>query len=328
MKNRDMEKKEYTSAEYQTIAHEHKEALETNKRIFIKSAIFVLLTALVIILAVLAWFALNNRTESISSVISAMSSRYSIVTGEDGDNAGVWERGNTTLIFDTTDKMSVNEDSNFKNTNETSKLSPGSFGELTFTIDPIANDLGEIEVIIETNLQYRKNKDNTQVLTDADAIKVADYMNGHMLFFTDKNGRYYSGWIGPDENDDKYKLTIPSNDFKDKDGKTTKSVSRTIYWVWPQQFHNYIYTGGGSYYRNLFENEDLTDYSKLINDMWEHKSRYFKGDLSSVQKIDSDMSGADYNICTDAFNEADQLIGEGVEYIQIRINTSENGGGD
>lgn len=325
MKNRDMENKEYTSADYQAIAREHKEALETNKRIFIKSAIFVILTALVIILAVLAWFAMNNRTESIPSIISAMSSRYSIVTGRDGDNVGIWERGNTLLIFDTTDKMSVNEDSNFKNTNETSKLSPGSFGELTFTVDPIANDLGEIEVIIETNLQLRKNDDNTQILSDDDAVKVARYMNGHMLFFTAKNGRYYSGWIKPDK-DDKYKLTIPSSDFKDADGKTTKSVSRTIYWIWPQQFHNYVYTGGGSYYRNLFETEQSVGYSDLISDMQDNKSRYFKGELPSVQ-INSNMSGADYNTCTDAFNEADQLIGEGVEFIQIRINTSENGGG-
>ena len=59
-----------------------------------------------------------------------------------------------------------------------------------------------------------------------------------------------------------------------------------------------------------------------------HKEKYFYfEDSLKVGTIGSDMNGADYDSCTDAFNEADQLIGEKVEFIQIRINTVENGGG-
>lgn len=314
------DKREYSSADYQAIAREHREALETNKRIFLRSGLFVILTALVIILAALGWFVMNNRTEAVSSLISAMSSRYALTTP--GDEVGIWERGNTSLVFDTSDKMNISDDSNFKNTGETSKLSPGSFGELEFVVDPIATDLGNIEITIDMNLQFRS--DNGVTVTDEEKSWLAEYVKGHILFFTNKDGRYYSGWIGPESGS--YKLTIPAAEFKDENGKTTKNVSRRLYWIWPQQFHNYVYAGGGSYYRNLFASESSAGYSDLIKDMNNHKNRYFEGSFT-VGTIGSDMNGADYDSCTDAFNEADQLIGEKVEFIQIRINTVENGGG-
>ena len=317
------DKREYSSADYQAIAREHRDALETNKRIFLRSGLFVILTALVIILAALGWFVMNNRTEAVSSLISAMSSRYALTTP--GDEVGIWERGNTSLVFDTSDKMNISDDSNFKNTGETSKLSPGSFGELEFVVDPIATDLANIEVTIDMNLQFRSG-DNVTVSED-DKSKLAKYVKGHVLFFTHKDGRYYSDWIGPDDHGS-YKLTIPAAEFKDKNGKTTNNISRRLYWIWPQQFHNYVYAGGGSYYRNLFASEDSWGYSNLIADMNAHKGKYFHfEDSLTVGTIGSDMNGADYDSCTDAFNEADQLIGEKVEFIQIRINTVENGGG-
>lgn len=316
------DKREYSSADYQAIAREHREALETNKRIFLRSGLFVILTALVIILAALGWFVMNNRTEAVSSLISAKSSRYALTTP--GDKVGIWERGNTSLKFDISDKMNISDDSNFKNTGETSKLSPGSFGELEFIIDPIATDLGNIEATIDLNIQLR-TEDGSQTAED-NRSKVTAYVKGHILFFTEKDGRYYSGWIGPDKQGS-YKLTIPAYEFKDKNGKTTKNVSRRLYWIWPQQFHNYVYAGGGSYYRNLFASESSAGYSDLIKDMNNHKNRYFEGNLRDGITIGSDMNGADYDSCTDAFNEADQLIGEKVEFIQIRINTVENGGG-
>lgn len=314
--------KEYSSADYQAIAREHREALETNKRIFLKSGLFVILTALVLILAALGWFVMNNRTEAISSLISAKSSRYSLSTP--GTEVGFWERGNTTLSFDTADKMNISDDSNFKNKSGTSKLSPGSFGELEFVLDPIATDLGNIDVTIEINVQLREGN-TTAEEAEAAGAKARTYVRGHILFFTEKDGRYYSGWIGPDD-DGIYKLTVPRGAFMDDKGSTTKQVRQRIYWIWSQQFHNYVYAGGGSYYRNLFASEQSSDYKKLIQDMNNNKGRYFDGELS-IGSINSDMSGDDYDKCTDAFNAADQFIGETVDYIQIRINTSENGGG-
>lgn len=314
-------KKEYSSADYQAIAREHREALETNKRIFLRSGLFVVLTALVIILAALGWFVMNNRTEAVSSLISVKSSRYALTTP--GDKVGIWERGNTSLKFDISDKMNISDDSNFKNTGETSKLSPGSFGELEFIIDPIATDLGNIEATIDLNIQLRTD-DGSQIADD-NRSKVTAYVKGHILFFTKKEGRYYSGWIGPDDQGN-YKLTIKKKDFQDESGKTTRQVRQKVYWIWPQQFHNYVYAGGGSYYRNLFATEQSDGYTSLIADMNSNKGRYFDGS-PSIGTINSDMSGSDYDACTDAFNAADQLIGEVVDFIQIRINTSENGGG-
>lgn len=291
-----------------------------SRKKLIKSVLLVILSLAVFILAVLAWFVLNNRVEGESSLISALSSRYAIVTGKEGDKVGIWERGShdADFDFDTSDSMYVNSESNFKNTAETSKLAPGSFGELTFTVSPIAEDLGNIEVTIETNLKMR-NDSNT------DYANMNRYITGHILFFTGKTGRYYHGWIGPDDSGN-YGFTIPASAFMDENSRTTADVTRTVYWVWPQQFHNYVYTGGGTYYRNVFESESDDGYSELIDDMMKNSSRYFAGDVSGVDDISSNMSGSDYDICTEGYNNADQLIGEEIEFVQVRFRTNETGG--
>lgn len=293
-----------------------------SRKKLIKSVLLVVLSLAVFILAVLAWFVLNNRVEGKTTLISALGSRYAIVTGKEGDAAGVWERGNheVSFDFDTSDSMNVNSESNFKNNTETSKLYPGSFGELTFTVSPIAEDLGSIEVTIETNLKLRTGSND-----EYDTLN--RYISGHILFFTGKTGRYYHGWIGHDDTGS-YKFTIPSSEFKKNDNpKTTEAVTRTVYWIWPQQFHNYVYTGGGTYYRNVFESESDEGYSELIQDMMNSNSRYFAGNVSGVD-ISSSMSGSDYDRCTEAYNNADQIIGEEIEFIQLRFRTKETGGGN
>ena len=313
------EKREYSASDYQAIAQEHKEALETNKRIFLRSGVFVILTALVIIIAVLGWFVMNNRTEAVTSLISSISSRYYLTSGKEGDDVGVWDKKDN-LDFDLSDSMKVDNVNNLNNVNEASKLSPGSFGALKFTIVPNAKDLGNIKVSVEINLKYRTNNLNPE-----DETRIKEVVSGHLLFFTERDDSYYEGWTWNKEAKE-YSFTVPKKDFLDANNETTVSKECTLYWIWPQQFHNYVYAGGGSYYRNLFASESSAGYSDLIKDMNNHKNRYFEGSFT-VGTIGSDMNGADYDSCTDAFNEADQLIGEKVEFIQIRINTVENGGG-
>ena len=77
--------KDQTASEYRAIALEHKEALETNKRIFVKSGLYVVLIAIILIIISIAWFVMNNRTDAVTSTISALSNRYAIVTGDVDD---------------------------------------------------------------------------------------------------------------------------------------------------------------------------------------------------------------------------------------------------
>lgn len=315
------EKREYSASDYQAIAQEHKEALETNKRIFLRSGVFVILTALVIIIAVLGWFVMNNRTEAVTSLISSISSRYYLTSGKEGDDVGVWDKKDN-LDFDLSDSMKVDKVNNLNNVNEASKLSPGSFGALKFTIVPNAKDLGNIKVSVEINLKYRTNNLNPE-----DETRIKEVVSGHLLFFTERDDSYYEGWTWNKEAKE-YSFTVPKKDFLDANNETTVSKECTLYWIWPQQFHNYIYTGGRPYYKNLFTDKN-GDYTNLINDMKhdiQKKKYFYDSNIKIIDNFGSGMSDSDYRFYTEEFNKADQLIGANVDYIQIRLNTTEIGG--
>lgn len=321
--------KNRTASEYRAIALEHKEALETNKRIFVKSGLYVVLIAIILIIISIAWFVMNNRTDAVTSTISALSNRYAIVTGDVDDQPGWWERvsswinGDKPFEFDLSDSMNVNDNSNFKNKNSTSTLSPGSSGKLVFTVDPIAKDLKKIEVTLDLNIELRNGS--------GDKRKLEKLINGHILFFEKKtsDGKHYEEWIKP-SSDGKYRFVITNDLFQDSNGETTKPVEKTVYWVWPQQFHNLVYTGDGVYYKNLFKNSDAVGYSAIIGDINTNKGKYFwgipgKNDINESEDYDITihMSDAMYQTCTDEYNNADQNIGQGIKYVQVRFNTSE-----
>lgn len=318
----DKNKTEYTSEDYQAIARKHQMALRSNKNIFLRTGLFVAAAIIIMVLIVLAWFVANNRTDAISSTISAIDNRYVIVPGKDSDNIGFWERGNKGLEFNLSDSMKVNADSNFRNTTETGRLSPGASGKLVFTVKPIAKDLNGVIIEIEENVQFRKDDKGNVVLGSDDQDKHRNLMKGHILFFLEKNGRYYSNWIGPDSSG-KYSFTISKDQFIPQDGtETTKSVTCTVYWVWPQEFHNMVYTGGGTYYRNIFETQESAGYSQLITDMNYNLNKYIMNTRAGIT-VSQDMSGENYSYCTQQYNLADENIGANVDFIQVRFNTRE-----
>lgn len=323
--------KDRTASEYRAIALEHKESLETNKRIFVKSGLYVVIIAIILIIISIAWFVMNNRVDAVTSTVSALGSRYAIVTGDGEDQPGWWERvsswinGDKPFEFDLSDSMNVKEDSNFKNMNSTSTLSPGSSGKLVFTVDPIAKDLNTIEVTLDLNIELRNS-------SDGDKTKLEQITKGHILFFEQKtsDGKHYEKWIKPSSEDGKYRFVIPKDLFQDSNGETTKSVEKTVYWVWPQQFHNLVYTGDGVYYKNLFKNSEAEGYSDIIKDINTCKGKYFwtipgNNNITKPEDYDilTDMTDAMYQTCTDEYNNADQNIGNRIKYVQVRFNTSE-----
>lgn len=324
--------KDQTASEYRAIALEHKEALETNKRIFVKSGLYVVLIAIILIIISIAWFVMNNRTDAVTSTISALSNRYAIVTGSINDQPGWWERisnwvnGDKPFEFDLSDSMNVNGDSHFKNVNQTSTLSPGSSGKLVFTVDPIAKDLNNIKVTLDLNIEPRNN-----ISEPDDRTKLEQIIKGHILFFEGKtsDGVHYEKWIKP-SSDGKYSFVIPKDSFFGSNNETTNSVKKTVYWVWPQQFHNLVYTGDGVYYKNLFKSSEAEGYSDLMRDINTGKSKYFwtipgNSSISKPEEYDisTQMNDELYQKCTDEYNNADQNIGQSIKYVQVRFNTSE-----
>ena len=270
------------------------------------SGLFVV-AALVIILACLAWFLNNSQVKATGVGVDTAGARFAV--SSEGTQQGVYDReageGEAGLVV--TDSMNVSATSNLVNLSSGDILGPGSYGQLTFTVTPYADDLGDVRIDISREFK------GTQGAAVSDAVKAL--ASGHLLFFEsrDDNGYYESPIL--DE-----QLTIAESEFQDASKNTTNSVTKTLYWVWPEYIQNFVYTGNANYYKNLFaaDNDNYKAMQAYINT--NKGSFYFD---EEVPDLSSTMTSAAISECATAYNKADDEIGNAVEYYQVRLTASE-----
>ena len=322
-----------TAAEYRQAADEHVRTLKDFWKDFLVSGLFVL-AAIVAIFACLAWFAANNRVSATGSTIGAKAARYSLTAAGEGKpdaHTGYYERTdaekqNITRL-DTTDAMTVTLESNLNNESAGS-LYPGARGMITFTVKPLVDDLNGVTINLSRVLKVTGNvvvEDGKTLAPDAQTL--LGLAKGHLLFFTSCQNGYYSGRVVDS------KIRIDKSEFcKKGSSETTESKEVSLYWVWPEYFQNFVLTGNTNYYKNLFAavGDEKSDYRTLQADMnkSENKTNYFfgtAGDVSAANAptVSADMSSSDAAICSALYNNADEQIGDKVEYIQLRISAQE-----
>lgn len=320
-----------TAAEYRQAADEHVRTLKDFWKDFLVSGLFVL-AAIVAIFACLAWFAANNRVSATGSTIGAKAGRYSLTAtgeGEPDAHTGYYERTdaekqNITRL-DTTDAMTVTLGSNLNNESAGS-LYPGARGKITFTVKPLVDDLNGVTINLSRVLKVTGNVvvEDGKTLT-SDAQTLLGLVKGHLLFFTSCQNGYYSGRVVDS------KIRIDKSEFcKKGSSETTESKEVSLYWVWPEYFQNFVLTGNTNYYKNLFAaaGDAKSDYGALQADMNAHKTNYFYGaangtSAANAPAVSSSMSFGDTAICSALYNNADEQIGNKVEYIQLRISAQE-----
>lgn len=297
---------------YRAAADEHAQTLKDFWKRFMVSGLFVV-AALVIILACVAWFLNNSQVKANGIDTSTAGARYTL--SSEGTQQGAYdqEAGKADLQtgqagFDVTDSMNVSATSNLVNLSENDVLGPGSYGQLTFTVTPYADDLGAVTVSLSREFKGKQG-------AVSEAVKAL--ASGHVLFFESCANGYYESPILDDE------LTITQNDFRDVSDKTTKPVTKTLYWVWPEYIQNFVYTGKANYYKNLFaaDNDSYKTMQQYIND---HQSSFYSiTSGSTVPELSGTMSSADLATCATAYNKADDEIGNAVEYYQVRLTANE-----
>ena len=288
------------------MADEHAQTLKDFWKRFMVSGLFVV-AALVIILACLAWFLNNSQVKATDVGVNTAGARFAI--SSDGAQKGVYdsEAGQGQGGLDVADSMNVSATSNLVNLSAGEVLGPGSRGQLTFTVTRYTDDLDAVTVSLSREF---KGKSGAAVSPAVQALA-----SGHLLFFESRDASgYYDSPILDD------KLTI---EFRDASGNATNSVTKTLYWVWPEYIRNFVYTGNANYYKNLFatDNQSYKAMQTFIND---HQSSFYSiASDETVPNLSSSMTSADLSACATAYNKADDEIGNAVEYYQVRLTASE-----
>lgn len=293
-----------TAGEYRQAAEGHTQTLKDFWKNFLVSGLFVV-AAVVIILACLAWFFNNSQVTATGVGVSAAGARYSIMA--DGDKKGVYDQPSG---LGSSDSMNVSVTSNLNNYDGTGTLAPGSYGQITFTVTPMTKDLRDIKIQLSRDIKPRNGSS-----VDSSVGLLA---SGHILFFEDTDGDFYKDPVLDDE------LTIARNSFCEKDSsETTKSVTKTLYWVWPEHFRNIVLTGRLNYEKNLFaptSGDGYTDLLDLINgeNSWQ---RFFV--TKPAASASGSMPTSEMQECSDAYDAADEKIGREIQYMQVRLTAEE-----
>lgn len=176
-----------------------------------------------------------------------------------------------------------------------------------------------------------------------DTKTAAEFLKGHILLFAnvDEKGMY-SGNIDfteditinlepatetgnkPEAHQGTHTFNWGKSVYKDEN---TEVYRLSVYWVWPEQFGNFIYTGN-SYNKNLFADKDSWDYKHFISAM-ESDTAYIKFfsveadvDRPKIETITSATKGyqtatKNYELYSGWYNAADEQIGAWISYIQL-----------
>lgn len=289
---------------YRAVADEHAQTLKDFWKRFMVSGLFVV-AALVIILACLAWFLNNSQVNATGAGVNTAGARFAI--SSDGAQKGVYdsEAGQGQGGLNVADSMNVSATSNLVNLSAGEVLGPGSYGQLTFTVTRYADDLEGVQIDISREF---KGKQGADVSTAVQSLA-----SGHLLFFESCDDK---GYYGSRILDDKLTIEFPS-------GNTTNSVTKTLYWVWPEYIQNFVYIGNANYYKNLFA-ADNDSYKAMQDYINANKTSFYSiSSGQTVPNLSSTMSSVDLSACAVAYNEADDEIGNAVEYYQVRLTASE-----
>ena len=128
-------------------------------------------------------------------------------------------------------------------------------------------------------------------------------------------------------------FAIPKSSFYAADSNsTTETVTKTLYWIWPEQFKSYVHTGNAGYGGNLFASTDpAAGYAAFVGDINSNHARHFRADSTSVPgqapsavpPVGAGMSSADVETCASYYNNADEVIGKNIKYIRVHFTAKE-----
>lgn len=344
------------AAALRAAAQKRIESLKMFWRIFGLTGVILLAVIALLVRLGLGWFASNRQvTGTMGAINAAFREDFSLAT------LGSQERGKydslfglshilkTEMIGETTYYLSngrsslrLDSDKNLNNYFAGADLRPGNGGSFDLYVI-CRTDRRALTMQPVFSAWYGVESD-TDVFMDAfsqeagsDVNTAAEFLKGHILLFANMDDRgMYSGNI-----DLTKKIAVDLSACKaSQDGKTffswgesvfrdeNKEVFRLpVYWVWPEQFGNFIYTGN-SYNKNLFSSKDSDDYRHFVRDMQsdtEYQKYFSVGEgeerpsISAITAPETDYKLATqyYELYSGWYNLADEKIGDRISYIEL-----------
>ena len=288
--------------------------------------LFKTFSMMVIALAVLifvstAWFVMSRDTGTDGMGVKVLAERYEISSPDRAVNGKYYSRYHEKIREHEDGSIlvwQVTSGSNFNNhpsaTEETDGIRPGTSGKITFVVTPKV-DAVDISFCFEA-IGYKEITTSESPYYDVVEITspaTKALLNGHILLFDnyDPVTEQYSDLIPADEFG---KRVLSNKRYVTKDQEYTED----IYWIWPANLSDLVYIeNGGSPLYTICEHPS-TDYTNLVTNLVTYPQYYLSGVSGSVTEAAIQQDYSSYGSC---YDQADNDIGAGVEYVLLRMST-------
>lgn len=312
--------------------------IEENKRQIKHSSVMTLSALIALIALCMAWFIFNNVTKGTTSQISADNNIpfyiASVGNRQKAEEDYLKDPNGTSLLSEGSEKEYTSYYDLSKNkvisTSQTyhmgtaglawylsgqESIRPGSSGKLEFYIIPKQEGLSKISINLELEAyQEFLPEGGSKRATKIDNDTVQNLLKGHLLLFqklTDQDG--YSDWISDG------KFTVSTKEGQTFQLNTPYKV--TVYWIWPKYFRNYIYNARTTYGDLSTESDQkLLEFVKNTNN--QNMLFYDTSKINISGTIDENMSDTVLDECNKYYNQADEFIGNSMQYVYIKASLS------
>lgn len=347
------------AARHRATAQAHIEALKSFWSTFALTGVIVIAIVAFVVRGGFSWFVSNSQVKGGMATISlAGQTDFALATvgrkpqgvydGEFGLSGALnGETIGETVYYIAAGNSSfrLDSDKNLNNYLANADLWPGNRGSFDLYVICRSTKNRNLELMPV----FSAWKSNDPTVTDQDFANAKEFLKGHILLFANMDDKgMYSGSI-----DYTKKITVTLEDAsgsasQSEDEQSIRSFSwgervysdaktavyrLPIYWVWPEQFGNFIYTGN-AYNKNLFASKGTesskTDYEIFIDRMAANSGSCFfvfpevvpqdiKSEIVSITAQNTPFKDATerYNNYSGWYNAADDEIGRCISYIQL-----------
>ncbi len=300
------------------------EPKNSKKKSAIKMGVAVALAAIMLILAVIAWFTMSKEAETSKMELMSTGPTFEILTdANEGTYADKYKElepeGNIWLVDESnnfsnytspTPEAAATAGATASSEDDDQGIEPGSSGKMKFLIRATEADSVtlNLEILLKGVIEDEDTGD-LSLMTKADNSELLTYLNSHILLFENYNSETgkYSGLI---ENDGDLERILANKTYvKDNEEYTY------IYWVWPMYLNNLI--GDDS----ICSGDAKTE---LISYIGANKDGFFKNLSKSSDKIIEDLTEkVNYSMYSEYFDKVDLEIGNNIDYVIMSLEATE-----
>lgn len=311
------------------------------KKSLIKVGAMLALSIILLIFSSLSWFTQNRQVETSGMQIAVGGPNYDILVLENGSDGRYYQDYHSLVRDESAVVWQMVDDNNMENYGDAGGnqgVRPGSCGVISFYVKPYVDtvDLSfDFEILgYSYDEKATNNADKMELLESNEPP--ARFLNGHILLFEERTGTTEDNYIysKPILSNSDMQRIISKNTYTKK--ANDKPTQVDIYWVWPMTLSRLIdartcqkITVTESPFTNTdqySESSNTSAYSEVVDNIREYPDFYFKG-VNRPANVNDRLSEAaivtDYDKYGDYYDQADNDIGMGVDFILLKMSVSE-----